>query len=746
MAKEKFAGRRLTVDYDVAVIGGGLAGICAAIAAARHGCKTALVHDRPVLGGNSSSEVRVNPGGACNGACWARETGIIEEIMIEDRVRNHDPIRNGMMNSVWDMVLYEWVKKEPNLTLYLNTSARGVTMRGRTKINRVICQQFGSERTIEVGAKFFIDCTGDGTVGAAAGAEFRMGREARDEFGESLAPEKADNQTQGSSLLFRARDVGRPVKFTPPDWAEKYPTEDSLYKRFHRPVNKTEYAGYWWIEVGVPYNTIDQNEEIRDEALRHLLGVWDHIKNYGDHGADNLALDWIGMVPGKRESRRLIGDYILTENDLKQRTLFRDRVAYGGWSIDVHTMGGILARGQPPEPLCGNPDLSDELRVEPYSIPLRSLYSRNISNLFMAGRNLSATHVALGSARLMLTCALMGQAAGTAAALCLKYGTSPRSLVKYRIRKLQQTLLKDDCFVMNMPNRDPNDIARNASVTASSSAQLRLEPSGSAVPLTAPRAQIFPVSANRVETISLHLKNETNEDKQVELEFLPATDVWTLNESPGRAPVSASATVPAGFSGWVEFRIGKRTRKGLYRINLSPCGGVSWSSARPQPGVTCAWKKASWKRWVASRTAQAMRLEPPSLPFEPQNVINGVNRPERWTNIWISDPDKPLPQEIRLDFNDEKTFNSIYLTFDTYLNVEHSHFPPFHRIPECASDYVVRALIDGDWKELVRVEGNYQRRRIHRFEPVKSRCVSVVVSKTNGDPSARIYEIRIYNE
>jgi len=359
----ELSGKVIELKYDIVVVGGGLAGVCAAIAAARHGCKTAIVQDRPVFGGNCSSEIRIHALGANNCGAWARETGIIEEILIEDRARNHDLFQSGRINSIWDLILYEWVKKEPNLTYYLNTRVIGVEMNQSSKIRAVIGVQSGSERVYKLYASYFIDCTGDGTVGAAAGAEYRIGRESRHEFGESLAPEQADNMTQGSSLIFRARDMGKPIPFAPPSWAEEYPTEESLYRRYHGSTvgayGVREYAGYWWIEVGVPFDIIDQNEEIRDELLRHLLGVWDHIKNHGDHKAENMAIDWIGMVPGKRESRRLMGDYILKEQDVRKNVPFYDRVAYGGWCIDIHVMGGILAKDKPPYPLAGNPDVFD---------------------------------------------------------------------------------------------------------------------------------------------------------------------------------------------------------------------------------------------------------------------------------------------------------------------------------------------------------------------------------------------------
>jgi len=440
--------------YDTVVIGGGLAGISAAMSSARLGSKVALVQDRPVLGGNSSSEIGVGVGGADSCNKNARETGIIEELRIEDRYRNHIRAMNGMINSVWDTILWEWVKKEENIGLYLNTVAEEAVMRDSKRIERIIAQQISSERRFELKADIFIDASGDGCIAYSAGAEFRMGRESKDKFKEKRAPQIADKWTMGSSLLFRAKDTGHPVSFKPPSWAYDFPKDEDLPFRGHSHIQ----SGFWWIEYGGTLDTIKDNEKIRDELLKILFGVWDHIKNHGDHGAENFALDWVGSIPGKRESRRFIGDYILTENDLEEHKLFPDRVAYGGWPIDLHPPQGIFAK----EPPCENsyPGL--------YNIPFRCLCSKNIENLMMAGRNISVTHVALGSTRLMATCAVEGEAVGTAAYLCKKHNTNPRGIYKNYITELQQLLLKNDCYIIGLKNEDKGDLARKAKVTASS--------------------------------------------------------------------------------------------------------------------------------------------------------------------------------------------------------------------------------------------------------------------------------------
>jgi len=738
-------------EYDVVVVGGGLPGVCAAISAARHGCRTALVEARPVLGGNSSSLVRVNPTGAATFNPWARETGVVEEMLAERQHRSHMPLRNGLITSHWDLVLYEWVKAEPLLDLYLNTLLHRVeTADG--EIKTVECLQAGTEKRYRLHGRVFIDCTGDGTLGFLAGAEYRRGRESRHEFGENpvIAPEKADNKTQGSSLLFKAVDLGRPVPFIPPSWAADYPREEDLYKRGHGPIrlpyNVKVYAGYWWIEVGVPYDTISDNEEIRDELLRHVLAVWDHIKNHGDHGAENFILEWVGMIPGKRESRRLVGDYLMTEHDVRTDRGFPDRVAYGGWFIDVHTMGGILAKGRPPEHLLGNPDLSDLLVVEPYSIPFRALYSRNVSNLLMAGRDVSATHVALGSIRVMLTGAAMGQAVGTAAAMCVRYGLTPRQLCRERIWELQQTLLRDDCHIIGLSNEDPADLARGCTVEASSQANLSLPPLDGEDPLNVDRCQVFPVTESRIDALSLWIRSEHSEDVKLTVELLPIESIWSLNKpSPGE-PVRAAATIPAGHDGWVCFSFSADVEPHrLYRVNIPAAEGLHLRRSRPLPGVFSGWKKPRWRRYRSSKQVYAMRISPASNPFGPENVVSGVARPEKWTNIWISDPEAGMPQHLTLDFGAEKWFDTVMLTFDTNLNVDYTMLPPLYVHPECVRDYELQVMLDGGWETIVEVKGNYQRRRIHRFRRVKSRALRLVVHATNGDPSARVYEVRVYD-
>ena len=440
------------LSCDVFVAGGGLAGVCAAISAARHGAKVILVQNRSRLGGNSSSEVKMHVVGANShkGRGGWRESGLIEEIRLQDAVQN--PQRCWEM---WDLLLYDKVISEPNIKLLLeSTLYRADSKEG--KLTTAYVRNDSTELLYRISAKYFVDATGDSRLGLEAGAEMRSGREARSEFGESLAPEKTDNETLGSSILFTSRLYRKPMPFTPPSWARKV-TNEHLKKR---PTNSWEY-GYWWIEWGGDKNTIRENEEIRFELLSIVMGVWDYIKNSGDHpDSDYFALDWVGMMPGKRGSRRMLGDHILTQHDLV-RGEFDDAVAIGGWPMDDHPPGGFDRADLPP-----NVSIKTD---QVYNIPLRSLYSKNVSNLFMAGRNISATHVAFTSARVMATCATIGQAVGTASAMCLEKNRTPREIAKTPalITELQQRLLRDDQTIRSRVNQDPKDLARVAKVSAS---------------------------------------------------------------------------------------------------------------------------------------------------------------------------------------------------------------------------------------------------------------------------------------
>lgn len=447
---------RQRIHTDILVAGGGISGVVAAIAAARNGAKVILCQDRPVLGGNASSEIRMHIVGAANSKrgkpleTEAREGGIIEEILLECAIRN--PQRSA---SVFDLILYEKCRAETNLTLLLNTTVTDVQMDGN-RIVSVMATRESTEHSFEIFVDICIDCTGDGRLGKEAGALFTTGRESSKQYGESSAGAEGDPYRLGSSLLFTARDMGKPMKFIPPVWAKSF-TEEDLKYRSH---SSWEY-GYWWVEFGGMLDTISDNEMIRDELLAIMMGVWDHIKNSGHHPeSENWALDWFGFVPAKRESRRFIGKHILTQGDLEAAVHFDDVVAYGGWPMDTHPPQGIEAKDSDP---CHQPFTNYV-----YGIPLKSLVSSNVDNLMFAGRNISATHIAFSSTRVMATCGVMGQGAGTFAAMAVKEGLPLDQAVQNQelIRKTQQQLIKQDAFLPGIAAN--GNLASQAIVTASS--------------------------------------------------------------------------------------------------------------------------------------------------------------------------------------------------------------------------------------------------------------------------------------
>jgi len=593
--------RLVNIECDFLVAGGGMAGVCAALAAARHGAKVTLAQNRSRLGGNASSEVRMHIVGADHHghrSGW-REGGILEELRLEDAANNPH-----WSWELWDLLLYDKVVSEPNITLLLDTSIYGATVRDGL-IQEAFARCDLTEHIYRIKAQCYADCTGDCRLGLEAGAHFRTGHEARDAYGESLAPETAGPETLGSSILFTSKQYDYPVPFTPPKWARKVTQEQLKF----RGTGSWEY-GYWWIEWGGQIDAIRDNERIRFELLSIVMGVWDYIKNSGEHpDSANWCMDWVGMIPGKRSSRRLVGAHTLTQNDMVDGNdaVFDDAVAIGGWPFDDHTPGGFDDSDVRP---CNQTKIE-----EVYNIPLRALYSANVHNLFMAGRNISASHVAFTSTRVMGTCAVEGQAVGAAAAICLKHGVVPRQLYENKplLKTLQQQLLRDDQTIKGPANEDPDDLAREATVHA---------------------------------------------------------------------------------SGEVE----------------------------------------------GSRAA---------------NVINGLVRDMtgEWNNRW-GGPMSDGGAWLELVWDAPRKLSHVQLCFDTGFSRQLTLSGQFHARknqirgpqPETARDYrlLYRRKPGGKWKELVAVKGNYQRLRRHDFDPVEAAALRIEITATNGNPEARIYEIRCY--
>jgi hypothetical protein len=731
-------------SFEVVVVGGGLAGLCAAIAAARSGAETVLVHNRAVLGGNASSEIRVPPSGAGYHTPFAMETGIVYELILADRARNHDAVGTGMANAIWDLTLYDAVRAEDHLTLLLDTHIEDVEA-ADGKVIAVAGPQLGTEIRWRLTGDTFIDATGDGVVGTAAGCRHRVGQESSHEYGEKFAPKEAWTHTLGNSLHFRARDTGSPVDFTPPDWAMRF--EECMPYRPHTYFE----GGYWWIELGWPRNSVRDNDLLRDELLAHVLGVWDHIKNRCPdtrEKARNWAIDWIGMVPGRRGSRRFVGAHVITQNDIDEGGDFPDTVGFGGWEIDDHTREGMRDLTKKPSFDAVN---HWQFFVRPFGVPLRSLYAEELSNLFFAGRCMSASRLAFNSLRVMITLGALGQAAGTAAALCVHHGVAPRDLPADQVAALQQQLLREDVFLPGVANADPGDLARTATVTASSEGPFDSTPDEAGLGMPAPLAQIIPVGENGLAATQAYLASRADETRTVVATLHPATHVWDLPAVESGDPVATGTIeVPAGAEGWCEFAWdGADLPAGLYWLRLESQPDVVWRyTTETIPGCPAA--RFANERWWFSpgpfgrwRTF-AVRLSPDPAAYGAANVLSGVTRPGASTNLWRSDPAAGLPASLELDFGKAEETAGVQLVFDTDLSRNNRIMGPFFRAPECVRDYELQAWIGGEWQTLHAERGNCQRRRVHSWSPVQTQRLRLVVQATHGVPEGRLYEIRAY--
>jgi hypothetical protein len=726
-------------DFEVVVVGGGAAGSCAAIAAARMGAKTVLLQDRPVLGGNASDELGVGICGASVALPNARESGIIEEA---SRIRAHN--RNPRMTEAFRTL----AETEPNLTILYNRRVVGVEMvtPDTIALTKAVNTLDGSLSTVS--GRYFIDSTGDGWLGFFAGAKFRLGREAREEFGEDLAPAKADNITMSGCLMgnyaisFRARPVGNDAPYTPPAWIPKLPAADEFGRRI-----RSVTSGEWWIEHPGEIDDLWNPELARDELVRISFAYWDFLKNHweGREQARKHVLTFVPFMNAKRETRRLMGDYLLRQQDVQSATMFPDRIAHGGWPIDVHHPKGIFSGKEGP--------FDYDPHVPLYSIPFRCLYSTNIANLFFAGRNVSVTHVALGTVRVQGTLATLGQAAGTAAALCLQKGVNPRLLGQKYTELLQQTLLKNDQFIPELKNEDPLDLARKATVTASSiclgdTFDKDRVATHESHELTTTRAIKFPRGVHReLRNVFVLLRSKRTSATEMVLSVRGS-------KAPGDFTATntlaiAKATLPPGKQAWLKFAVNCNVDDPWVWFSLPATKGVEWVMMTHAPLESGrAYGGGVNKPWAFVRSQfYAAYTEPPitiGADYKPEHVLSGVSRIAGKTmNQWASDPSQAMPQWLELDFGKAAKLNSVHLTFDTDMNERSATNP---KPPRCVQNYTVMVQDGSGWREVAAVKDNFQRQRIHRFPATTTQKVRILVQNTNGDKSARIFEVRAYGE
>ena len=419
--------------YDLVVCGGGIAGMCAALSAARNGLNVALINDRPVLGGNNSSEVRVHLGGRIDLKPYDNLGNLIKEFG-HTKKGNAQPASNYCDNKKLSII-----ENEPNIDLYLNNHIYKVAKEGDI-IKSVTSKNIDTNNEITFYSPLFVDCTGDGTIGALAGADFRMGREARSEFNESRAPEKADKMTMGTSVQWYSKEINKTSKFPKFNYGITFNEESAQFCK----------RGDWQWETGMHFNTVKDAEYIRDYGLMVIYSNWSFLKNESQHKSEykRSKLDWVAYIAGKRESRRLLGDIILNQNDLVDYVEYPDGTASTSWTIDVHAPDTDNTKYFP-----GNEFKSEahHTPIYPYPVPYRCLYSRNVNNLFMAGRDISVTHVALGTVRVQRTTGMLGEVVGMAASICKKHNVLPRRVYQAYLPELKE-LMKEGAGKQGLEN------------------------------------------------------------------------------------------------------------------------------------------------------------------------------------------------------------------------------------------------------------------------------------------------------
>lgn len=742
---------KITFQADLIVVGGGLAGTCCAITAAREGLKVVLVQDRPVLGGNSSSEVRLWVLGATshmgNNNRWAREGGVIDEILVENMYRN--PEGNAV---IFDTILLDKVIGEANITLLLNTAVVAATKSSSDIIASVnaFCSQNSTE--YELVSKLFCDASGDGVLGFLSGAAFRMGAESREEFGEKFAPSTEYGELLGHSLYFYSKDAGKPINFVAPSFALNDITKIPRFRKF----NAKEYGcNLWWIEYGGRLDTVHDTENIKWELWKVVYGVWNHIKNSGEFPeAKNLTLEWVGMIPGKRESRRFEGDYILTQQDIIEQRTHDDAVSYGGWSIDLHPADGVFSE---------KPGCNQWHGKGIYQIPYRSYYSKNISNLFLAGRIISVTHVAFGSTRVMGTNAHGGQAVGMAAALCHERNVVPAELGKRAyINELQQRLLRGGQHIPGITYLEETNLVRNAVITASSELFLNELPETNLMkPIKESVAQLLPLREGKIPQLIIHAHGEENTQLEIALTISQRTGNFTPDETiekrsiqitPGRNCIRLSFEKEISVSQYVFLIIRKNPKVKLYYSERRNTGILSvfnqinesvsnFGSQTPPDDIGID----AFEFWCPQRRPEghnlAIKIEPALKCFSPQNVNNGMTRPTTQPNAWVADWKDKSPI-LTVSWKSKQIIKKIILKFDTDFDhpmetVLMGH--PENVIPFCVRQY---RIYDDQNNLIDEQKNNYQTTNtIELSAPIETEKLVIEVDHPSDYVPASVFEI-----
>lgn len=757
---------------DVLVIGAGLAGVCAAISAARNGCDVVLLEKYRTLGGNGGPDVGVHPSGAHRFHPYAVETGIIEEMIEEAAWRSAKTItydHHYNTSQQWDTVMSDMLN-DAGVTVLRCNYAKCPVVEERS-IKKVIVEDISVYHTREITVNVaVIDSSGDGNVSALAGASFSKGREAASTFNERSAPNKADNITLGSSLVAYVRKTGKAVDFTAPnDTPQYYPGYEHSPTRFR---NDGEAVFVYPTETGGENDsdTIEDEHEIYNTLLKQLYAWWERGKREFPENK-NWELTWVSPRVAKRESRRFKGPYTLTQNDVEQGKIFDDAIGFGGFAEDLHY----------PRPEKEKYIEINYIAIPPlYSIPYRSVYSKDIDNLFFASRLCSVSHLAHGTVRLQRTLSTLGMAVGVAAGLCKKYGCKPNDIYNSHLEELQQTMLKQDISVMGKKNTDAKDLGLKSSVTADSFMPFGVESTDEFLPLNKNATLMLWDWEDRLDTFSCYLKNQSNTEKEItatlklfkpnrkykentenkKFSYFNASNQmeWGVDDTRDlfKSIKQVKFKVPANFTGWCDALFNtslinkdEYNDDERYAIELSNTNDVFWSVSRNHYDFC---RRAEWNdgdiEYKTYHEGLAFNITPTPKYGNPENVIDGVNR--RWStnpvHMWISD--KKLPQSITLEWEKPIDFNRVNITFDTFSRA-YSRMPLDRggKVSDMlVKHYAIEAFINGNWITLKEVDNNYHRFNTLEVMAKKAEKLRVNVYETWNGSEARIYEIRVYKD
>lgn len=729
--------------YDTVVCGGGVAGVCAAVAAARHGLKTVLVQNRSVLGGNGSSEMTININGASydgnSPSVYAGETGILQELKLMIAYYGSR-----------DIAFFELVYKEKNLTLLLETQAVGVQM-GGGRIEAVKARGLMDEREYALYGDIFIDCTGDGTIGAMAGVPYMQGREAAGQFGESLAPVKADRTTMGHSILLFAEDAGEKVEFHRPEFAYDI-TKTEFYKDMMKPgsirripdYRGGRYCGFWWVEYGGQVDTIGDHGEITLELRKIIYGIWDYIKNSGMFkNVGQLRLAYVTPIAGKRESRRFKGDYIFTQNDIDQKRSYDDSVCTGGWAMDIHAPQGIYD----PEPATIWHYVGGM-----YEMPFSMMYTPELDNFMFAGRNMSASHVAFGSVRVQATGGVAGQAVGTAAYLCRKYGVSPQDVRQRHMKELQALLLKDDQTILGRRYTGSETVEKKVRITAKKRPYENAEAEGT-LSLERTYMLVLPVDHKRMEAIKIGVRNRSG---ATQLHVKLYQGRRPENYIPEICAGEFYKEIPQGYDGWITLEPNIECGSDQ-KVYLEFCENAQlelYARNQDVPGAVTFLKGGELPSTSDYSSAYQYRKIPHSQPmlknicfkdikpemtgiYDANCLIDGMSRPYGVPELWSA----PMGEPLVFTYAEPVYIDRMELVFDTALERD---FCEEEMPPVLLKDYDL-VITGTDGEETVSVRQNFKRVRIH---PIGRRVTKIQVQPkaAYGSEFANIFAVRFFDK